>query len=79
MTDLVQLIRDAVQAESRQAFVRGTVTGTSGNRVLVQRQGAAAADPVGYPRLAGYAPSAGDEVLLVRAGGGYIVLGRLVR
>jgi hypothetical protein len=79
VTDLIQLIREAVHAESRQAFVRGTVTGTNGNRVLVQRQGAAAADPVGYPRLAGYSPAPGDEVLLVRAGGGYVVLGRVVR
>lgn len=79
MTDLVQLIRDAVQAESRQAFVRATVTGTSGSLVLVQRQGAAGADPAGYPRLASYTPSAGDEVLMVRLGAGYIVLGRVVR
>ncbi len=76
--ELVEIIRDIVRTEARLAFARGTVTGTSGNLVLVQRQGAAAADPAGYPRLASYTPAVGDEVLLVRAGG-YIVVGRVVR
>jgi hypothetical protein len=79
VSDLVQLIRDVVQAEGRRAFVRGTVTGTSGSLVLVQRQGESAADPIGYPRLASYSPASGDEVLLVRVGGGYVVLGRVLR
>jgi hypothetical protein len=55
------------------------VTGTSGGLVIVQRQGADGPDPAGYPRLASYSPGSGDEVLLVRVGAGYVVLGRLVR
>jgi hypothetical protein len=77
--DLVQLIREVIASEDRQAFVRGIVTGTSGGLVIVQRQGADGPDPAGYPRLASYSPGSGDEVLLVRVGAGYVVLGRLVR
>lgn len=77
--DLVPLIRDVVRAEARGAFVRATVTGTNGNLVLVRRQGETDPDPAGYPRLASYTPSAGDEVLLTRIGGGYIVLGKVLR
>lgn len=60
-------------------FARGTVTGTDGARVLVQRPGEAAADPTPYPRLDGWTPEVGDEVLLLRVGSGWVVLGRIVR
>ena len=57
---------------------RGTVTGTSGNQVLVQRF--AGDTIVSCARLASYsAPAADDEVLVVYLAGGYLVLGEIVR
>jgi hypothetical protein len=47
---------------------------------MLRRPGEVAADPVPYPRLDSYSdPQVGDEVLLLRVGSGWVVLGRIVR
>ena len=57
---------------------RATVTGTSGNKVNIQRPGHAV-DSQAYAKLASYSgPVNGDEVLVIWAGG-YIVLGKISR
>ena len=71
--NLAELIQRAVEAVVGRMIWRGTVTGTSGNRVTVQREGETTA--ASYPRLASYTPTNGDEVLVLAG----VVVGRIVR
>lgn len=78
--NLAAAIRDAFDGYWRQRLFRAVVTGTSGNKVLIQRPGQSSADPQSYARLASYSsPQTNDEVLVAQVGGGYIVVGKVVR
>lgn len=63
------------------SFQRAIYVGASGNKSLVRRDGQATGDPVAYPTISGAAASMtpGDEVLMVRVGKGYVVLGKILR
>lgn len=71
--NLAELIQRAVEAVVGRMIWRGTVTGTSGNRVTVRREGETTA--ASYPRLASYTPQVGHEVLVLAG----VVVGRVVR
>lgn len=58
---------------------RGVVTGTSGNKVYVQRNGQGGPDPSAYPRLDSYTPVVADEVLCMMLESLPIVLGKIAR
>ena len=63
-----------------QRVFRAVVTGTSGNLVTIQRTGQAASDPQSYAKLASYSsPQVSDEVVVLRVGSGWIVMGRVLR
>ena len=55
----------------------GTVTSTSGG-VFVRFDGETTASQKSYKRLASYSPAVNDRVLLIKVGGTYIILGRVV-
>jgi hypothetical protein len=80
MTGLRALVRETVESILGEFVFRAIVTGTSGNRVLVRRATQTAADAQAYPRLAAYSsPTVADEVLVIRLGGGFLVVGKIVR
>jgi hypothetical protein len=56
----------------------GTVTSTSGG-ISVQFDGETAPSTKKYKRLASYSsPAVSDRVLLVKAGGTYVILGKII-
>ena len=78
--NLAQQVRGLVDALWGERMFRATVTGTSGNLVTIQRTGQGSADPQSYAKLTSYsAPAASDEVIVVKVGGGWIVLGKVSR
>lgn len=74
------MVRDLIRDHHREAVFRAVVTGTSGNLVTVKRTGQTNADTQSYPALVSYSsPTADDEVLVVRVGDGYVVVGEITR
>lgn len=64
----------------RERVFRAVVTGTDGEKVIIQRTGQSAPDPQSYPRLASYeTPTEDDEVIVLQVGDGFIVLGLVSR
>lgn len=60
-----------------QQLFRATVTGTSGNKVIIQRVGQTETETI--PALAAYSsPQANDPVVVARIGRGYVCLGKIV-
>lgn len=55
----------------------GTVTSISGG-ISVQFDGETAPSSKKYKRLSSYSPAVNDRVLLVKVGGTYIILGKVV-
>lgn len=75
ITDLI--LKLVAQALDRRLQL-GTVTGTSGNNVLLKRLGETGADVQSYRRLTSYsAPANGDIVVWIEIAGQPIVLGKL--
>lgn len=68
-TAIVQAIERALAGRTRKV---GTVSGTSGTKVIVSVEG----NTVTIPRLASYTPTNGDIVHIDTAGEGWIVLGK---
>lgn len=67
-----------VTADQGKQVFRAIVTGTSGAQVIVRRPNETGTDT--YPRLASYlVPAVDDEVLVLRLGDGFIVLGDILR
>ena len=54
-----------------------TVTSTSGG-VSVQFDGETTPSAKKYKRLASYSPTVNDRVLLIKAGGTYVIIGKVV-
>lgn len=72
-------LMNRVDRQFRERVFRAVVTGTDGEKVIIQRTGQSAPDPQAYPRLASYeTPTEDDEVLVIWVGG-YIVLGAISR
>ena len=55
----------------------GIVTSTSGG-VFVRFDGETTASAKKYKRLANYSPTVSDRVLLVKVGGTYVILGKVI-
>lgn len=68
-----------VRQENEEQITRGIVTGNVGNQVTLKRLGATDADPTSWPKMSGVTVTAGDEVLIVKSGGGFIVIGKVLR
>lgn len=78
--NLARFVMDLFDRMFGERVFRATVTGVSGNLVTIQRPGQAAADAQSYPRLVSYTtPTAADEVLVVRLGDGWLVVGKVTR
>lgn len=77
-TELLEIIRTVAPA-APPAFALGTVDEayTSG-LPTVRFDDETTASTRGRPHLDGYTPTAADRVLLGRAGGGWVILGRVV-
>lgn len=72
-------IQDIVRrADLGDLIQRVVVTGTNAVELYIQRTGQSAPDAVSYPTLDGVSVIAGDEVILLRVGSGYIVIGKVV-
>lgn len=70
---LADAITRFVRAEVARRIRRtGTVSGTSGTKVIVAVDGSS----MTLPRLASYTPTVGDIVLIDAAGDGWVVLGK---
>lgn len=65
---ILKAIQEAVEGQRRRI---GTVTGTSGTKVIVNVDSGA----VTIPRLASYTPTVGDVVHIDTSGDGWLVLG----
>ena len=78
--NLAKAISDIFDRMFAERMFLATVTDVSGDQVEIQRSDSAAADVQTYSALASYAtPTATDEVLVVRVGGGLLVVGKVVR
>lgn len=75
MINLARFIEDTWHRLWSESVLRATVTGTSGQRVSVSSEKLTGT----FPKLSSYTPSVGDEVLIVRVGTGWIVIGKVVR
>lgn len=74
--NLARYIEDVWLKHYGKHVFRATVTGTSGNQVTISSQQATGT----FPRLVSYAsPTADDEVLVMKLGTGYIVIGEITR
>lgn len=77
---LAKQIQLLIKLAIARLLFTGVVTGTVGNLVTLTRTGETVPDTQSYPRLASYAaPVAGDEVLVLAVGIGYLVVGKVVR
>lgn len=73
MNILDEAIKRFERDQQLQIF-RATVTGTSGNKVTIQRVGESETETI--PKLASYStPMANDPVIVARLGKGYVCLG----
>lgn len=59
-------------------FIVATVGSTSPAGTTLIFPGQTSATTKRYKRLGGYTPAAGDRVLVVKTGGTYVILGKLV-
>lgn len=59
-------------------FIVATVGSTSSAGTTLIFPGQTSATTKRYKRLDGYTPAAGDRVLVVKTGGTYVILGKLV-
>lgn len=79
MDPLAPLLDALAEAANRGADVRptrlGRVAAVGAATVSVQLDGELAPSGRTYPRLAGYAPTVGDRVLLLRVGSTYVAVG----
>jgi hypothetical protein len=66
---ILKAIQDAVEGQRRRT---GTVTGTSGTKVVVTVDSAT----MTIPRLSSYTPIVGDVVAIDTSGDGWLVLGK---
>jgi len=66
---ILQLVQRALDGRRRKT---GTVSGTSGTKVIV----AVDSGTVTIPRLTSYTPTVGDVVHIDTAGDGWLVLGK---
>lgn len=66
---ILRAIQEAVEGQRRRI---GTVTGTSGTKVIV----AVDSSTVTIPRLSSYTPVVGDVVHIDTSGDGWLVLGK---
>jgi hypothetical protein len=66
---IAQYLNTALASRARRT---GTVTGTSGTKVIVTVDG----NSIILPRLASYTPTNGDVVHIDTAGPGWLVLGK---
>lgn len=76
---LASALDDSFDRNWTENVFLATVTGTSGNKVTI----IPSVDDVAagsYAKLSSYSsPTTNDEVLVLRIGGGYLVLGKVVR
>lgn len=62
--NIASWVRDEIQQELARLFFRATVTGTSGNKVVIQPQTQSGTTTLTAARLSSYSsPQNGDEVL----------------
>lgn len=68
-----------VRQENEEQITRAVVVANVGNQVELKRMGASDKDPTSWPKLSGVTVVVGDEVLIVKTGGGFIVIGKVLR
>jgi hypothetical protein len=86
-TSLSRMIENIITATIHKVIFRAVVTGVSGNKVFIKRTGQTVADEQSYPRIISYGiptgtgsvPVVDDEVIVLRVGGGWIIVGKVLR
>lgn len=66
------------EKDQRAQVFRATVDSNNANEVYIIRDGQSARDDQSYPKLSGLTVAAGDIVLVVRVGKGYVVVGKII-
>jgi hypothetical protein len=78
-TQLRDIIRDIVRQERKPMTKLGTIPATyTTGKPTVQFDGESSASTKQYPYLASYTPTAGDRVLLLRVGTGWVIAGKVI-
>lgn len=74
--NLARYVEDTWNRMFGENVFRATVTGTSGNLVTITSQRLSGT----FPRLSSYSsPATNDEVVVIKLGTGWIVLGKVAR
>ena len=74
--NLARYVEDTWNRMFGENVFRATVTGTSGNQVTITSQRLTGT----FPRLVSYAsPTADDEVLVIKVGPSWLVIGEVTR
>lgn len=81
MDDIATPILATVREDQESQIPRALVTAISGNSVQIRLLDSATPNPNYWPRAAAstWPLVIGDEVIVLRSGGGYVVLDKLVR
>lgn len=72
------LVTDMFKRTLSDYIQRVYIDALDGNQVFVIRDSQALADPISYPTIAGTVFAPGDHALMVRVGGSYIVVGKVL-
>lgn len=77
--NIPQQIRAFLAGFHEETIFRATVSDISGNTIAIKRPGFLP-DGQYYPALNSYAsPTVGDEVLVIKVGRGFVVVGEIIR
>lgn len=78
-SDFKNLVREIVRQElgDRTRFKIGTIASVDGKPTVIFA-GESTPSQKGYSYLASYTPAVGDRVLLVKIGGTYVILDKLI-
>lgn len=75
----MNIIIDQFNRSLRDLVQRAVVESVDANQVYVFRDSQALRDPISYPTIDGLTVAADDEVLLLRVGSSYVVVGKIIR
>lgn len=78
MTNVLEQSDALIKVSEAGQIFRATVFATDGNQILIIRPGESTPDETSYPKIAGTVASPGDEVLVLRIGTAYLVVGAIV-
>lgn len=72
--------RELAQQTQKTAVVTiGKVTALNGKKAVITFAGETVASGKGYPSIRGFSPTVGDDIVLLKQGNSYVIIGKIVR